>query len=166
MLKEWKSGFCSGLGDMIPSHLRAQFRTRITTCHDVRVEAGSFFITRITMSLRCVRAHHGGAVPRPGTRGQDHTECVPVMVCSGAGACCIRQRRPTLPTLRCRGNTETMPMQAPEREAREGRGVPPDSRRLVLGSWVGAGRHFHLSLFPSASRMVLPQDPSTNAHPP
>ena len=31
----------------------------------------------------------------------------------------------------------------------------------VLGSWVGARRLSHLSLFLTASRMVLPQDPST-----
>ena len=32
---------------------------------------------------------------------------------------------------------------------------------LVLGSWVGVWRLFHHSLFLSASRVVLPQDPST-----
>ena len=32
---------------------------------------------------------------------------------------------------------------------------------LVLGSWVGARRPFHLSVFLTAPRMVLPQDPST-----
>ena len=32
----------------------------------------------------------------------------------------------------------------------------------VLGSWVGVRRPFHLSLFLTASRMVLPQDPSTD----
>ena len=32
---------------------------------------------------------------------------------------------------------------------------------LVLGSWVGARRPFHLSLLLTVSRMVLPQDPST-----
>ena len=39
-----------------------------------------------------------------------------------------------------------------------------DSRRLVLGSWAGARRPFHLSLFRTAPRMVLPQDLSTHAH--
>ncbi len=34
--------------------------------------------------------------------------------------------------------------------------------RTVLGSWVGVRRLFHLSLFLTAYRMVLPQDPSTN----
>ena len=33
----------------------------------------------------------------------------------------------------------------------------------VLGYWVGVRRPFHLSLFLTAPRMVLPQDPSTNA---
>ena len=32
----------------------------------------------------------------------------------------------------------------------------------VLGSWVGVRRLFHLSLFLTASRMVLPQDPCTD----
>ena len=32
---------------------------------------------------------------------------------------------------------------------------------LVLGSWVGIWRPFHLSLFLTAPRMALPQDPST-----
>ena len=32
----------------------------------------------------------------------------------------------------------------------------------VPGSWVGVRRPFHLSLFLTASRMVLPQDPSTD----
>ena len=34
---------------------------------------------------------------------------------------------------------------------------------LVLGYWVGVWRLFHHSLFPSASRVVLPQDPSTES---
>ena len=34
--------------------------------------------------------------------------------------------------------------------------------RSVLGSWVGVRRLFHLSLFLTASRMVLTQDPSTD----
>ena len=34
--------------------------------------------------------------------------------------------------------------------------------RSVLGSWVGVRRLFHHSLFLTASRMVLPQDPSTD----
>ena len=34
--------------------------------------------------------------------------------------------------------------------------------RYVLGSWVGVRNVFHLSLFLSASRIVLPQDPSTD----
>ena len=33
----------------------------------------------------------------------------------------------------------------------------------VLGSWVGVRRPVHLSLFPTAPRMVLPQDNSTDA---
>ena len=33
----------------------------------------------------------------------------------------------------------------------------------VLGSWVGVRRPFHLSVFLAAPRVVLPQDPSTNA---
>ena len=37
------------------------------------------------------------------------------------------------------------------------------SRLLVLGSWVGVRHPFHLSLFPTAPRVVLPQDPGTNA---
>ena len=39
--------------------------------------------------------------------------------------------------------------------------APCIHRLLVLGSWVGARRPFHLSLLLPASRMVLPQDPST-----
>ena len=35
-------------------------------------------------------------------------------------------------------------------------------RLLVLGYWVGVRRPFHLSLFLTVPRMVLPQDPSTN----
>ena len=35
---------------------------------------------------------------------------------------------------------------------------------LVLGSWAGARRPFHLSLFLAAPRMVLFQDPSTDRH--
>ena len=38
--------------------------------------------------------------------------------------------------------------------------------RPVLGSWVGVRRIFHLSLFLTASRMVLPQDPSTDVSAP
>ena len=34
-------------------------------------------------------------------------------------------------------------------------------RLLVLGPWVGVWRPFQLSLFLTASRMALPQDPST-----
>ena len=34
--------------------------------------------------------------------------------------------------------------------------------RSVLGSWVGVRRRFHLFLFLTASRMVLPQDPGTD----
>ena len=34
---------------------------------------------------------------------------------------------------------------------------------LVLGSWVGVRRPFHLSCFLTTSRMVLPQDPSTTS---
>ena len=33
---------------------------------------------------------------------------------------------------------------------------------LVLGSWVGVRRPFYVSLFLTASRMVLPQDPGTD----
>ena len=33
---------------------------------------------------------------------------------------------------------------------------------LVLGYWVGVRRPFHLSLFLTAPRMALPQDPSTH----
>ena len=33
---------------------------------------------------------------------------------------------------------------------------------LVLGSWVGVRRLFHRSLFLTASRLALPQDPSTD----
>ena len=33
---------------------------------------------------------------------------------------------------------------------------------LVLGSWEGVRRRVHFSLFLAASRMALPQDPSTN----
>ena len=44
--------------------------------------------------------------------------------------------------------------------------VDPDLQigqtRRVLGSWAGVQRPFHLSLFLTASRMVLPQDPSTS----
>ena len=35
--------------------------------------------------------------------------------------------------------------------------------RSVLGSWVGVRHLFHLSLFLTAPRMVLTQDPSTDA---
>ena len=34
---------------------------------------------------------------------------------------------------------------------------------VVLGSWVGVRRILHLSLLLTASRMALPQDPSTGA---
>ena len=34
--------------------------------------------------------------------------------------------------------------------------------RSVLGYWVGVRRPFHHSLFLTAPRMVLPQDPSTD----
>ena len=41
--------------------------------------------------------------------------------------------------------------------------LPPNSgAQLILGSWVGARRPFHLSVFLAAPRMVLPQDPSTD----
>ena len=38
----------------------------------------------------------------------------------------------------------------------------PSPQLLVLGSWVGERRLFHLDLFLNASRMALPQDPSTD----
>ena len=38
----------------------------------------------------------------------------------------------------------------------------PSPQLLVLGSWVGERRLFHLYLFLTASRMALPQDPSTD----
>ena len=43
--------------------------------------------------------------------------------------------------------------------------LTPTARRvlLVLGSWVGVRRHFRITLLLTAPRMVLPQDPSTNA---
>ena len=37
----------------------------------------------------------------------------------------------------------------------------PKPPLLVLGSWVGARHPFHLPLFLTAPRLVLPQDPST-----
>ena len=40
-----------------------------------------------------------------------------------------------------------------------------DVRLLVLGSWVSARRPFHLSLFLTASRTVVPQDHSTDPTP-
>ena len=45
-------------------------------------------------------------------------------------------------------------------------GVGPYSPALiVLGSWVGARRPFHLSLFLTAPRMALTQSPRTAGHP-
>ena len=48
------------------------------------------------------------------------------------------------------------------RDSREAPGRGQYSSTAVLGSWVGARRPFQLSVFLTASRMVLPQDPSTN----
>ena len=42
----------------------------------------------------------------------------------------------------------------------------PSRIALVLGSWVGIQHSSYLLLFLTAPRMVLPQYPSTNAHPP
>ena len=41
--------------------------------------------------------------------------------------------------------------------------LSPHPSLLVLRSWVGVRRPFHLSVFLTASRMVLLQDPSTDA---
>ena len=60
------------------------------------------------------------------------------------------------------------PRRAQPSRAHVGRSFPWRSgapqTRSVLGSWVGVWRHYHLCLFPAASRVVLPQDPSTDLH--
>ena len=45
----------------------------------------------------------------------------------------------------------------------DARHVASLARALVLGSWVGVRHPFRPSLFLTAPRVVLPQDPSTNA---
>ena len=95
-----------------------------------------------------------------------------VHVCSRSG-CATSQRDSSLScgggaSLSCRPRGSPAPTCSPSpllhpatQKAAPEHGATSSPQLLILGSWAGVRRLFHLPVFLTASRMALPQDPGT-----
>ena len=137
------------------------------------VRAGTQMIAPIQSGTRVLTyADHSQAAPRTPPRAMpawSSSWCAPVIQCDTRvlvplwdslmfGRVLKCEDGPRLRNLTARFRSASS---APRGTTSSGGYLPPAGAKSVLGSRVDVRRRLHLFLFRPASRMVLPQDPST-----